>query len=192
MMKEFAQKRGLSSRRFTLLSDKIIIQTSTLSKNNKYEIKLDRLGLNVHYQSDNTILGKIFLVVCVIIIAALTVSYFLGGGIDKTTLIVNYFLWTLIGVIAYFKQHQDDIWLVGGQASLQLYRNIPNEKTVLDFLEEVKNEVRTYLKSKYTSFDKTTSEQDFYSRINWLRDIEVISQAEYVEYKSNFNVEKLM
>ncbi len=57
--KEFIQKRGLNCRKFILTNDKIIIETTTYRKIDKYEVKLERLGFDIHYQSDNTLPGKI-------------------------------------------------------------------------------------------------------------------------------------
>ncbi|MBK9421330.1 MAG: hypothetical protein IPN44_09805 [Flavobacteriales bacterium] len=98
----------------------------------------------------------------------------------------------LIAIIAYFKQHQDDIFLVGGQINLTFYRAIPNEHDVLEFIEKTRNEVKAYLKERYAVFDATTTELDFYSRINWLREKEVISPAEFAEYKTNFDTQRLL
>jgi hypothetical protein len=82
--------------------------------------------------------------------------------------------------------------LVGGQTNLVFYRDIPNEKEVLEFIEKVKDQVRRHLKEKYTSFDNITDEKDFYNRINWLRDREVISDTEHLEYKTRFDRQKLL
>ena len=192
MTTEFQQKRGLNFRKFTLTSDKIIVETRTLRKNDKYEIRLDRIGLETHYQSDNTIAGKIFFWFCIAIVVGSVFGIFFSTGKDFNISIFNAVLWTLIACFVYFKPHQDDIYLVGGQANLVFYREIPNEKSVLAFIEKVKEHVRIYLKEKYTVFDSTTVEQDYYNRINWLRDSEIINYSEYVEYKTQFETQKLL
>jgi hypothetical protein len=192
MTTEFQQKRGLNFRKFTLTSDKILVETRTLRKNHKYEIKLDRIGLDIHYQSDNTIAGKIFFGICITLVIGSVFGIFLTTGKDTNISIINAVLWTLMACFAYFKPHQDDIFLVGGQTNLVFYRDIPNEKNVLEFIDRVKENVKIYLKEKYTIFDSTTVEQDFYGRINWLRDREIISYSEYVEYKTRFDNQKLL
>jgi hypothetical protein len=48
------------------------------------------------------------------------------------------------------------------------------------------------MKDKYTLFDSTTLEQDYYNQINWLRDKEIISHSEYIEYKTKFDMQKLL
>ncbi len=192
MTTEFQQKRGLNFRKFTLTYDKIIVETRTLRKNDKYEIKLDRIGLDTHYQSDNTIAGKMFFGICIALVVGSIFGIIYNTGKDVDTWILNAILWTLMACFAYFKPHQDDIYLVGGQTNLVFYRDIPNEKAVLKFIDSVKIQVKDYLKEKYTVFDSTTPEQDFYSRINWLRDREVISYSEYIEYKTNYDTQKLL
>jgi hypothetical protein len=192
MTTNLKQIRGPNSRTFTLTSDRIIVETKTLRKNDKYEVKLDRLGLDIHYQSDNTMPGKIFLGVCIALVIVSIFGFFLSNENNSKIWIFNGAIWILMGCLAFFKQHQDDIYLVGGQTNLVFYRNIPNEKVVLEFIDKVRGQVKIYLKEKYTTFDIATSEQDFYNRLNWLRDREVISSAEFAEYKAIFDTQKLI
>lgn len=130
MTTEFQQKRGLNFRRFILTSDKIIVETRTLRKNDKYEIKLDRIGLYTHYQSDNTIARKIFFGVCIALVVGSIFGIIYTANKDSNTWMFNAVLWFLMACFAYFKPHQDDIYLVGGQTNLVFYRDIPNEKKV--------------------------------------------------------------
>jgi hypothetical protein len=189
-MTEFSQIRWPNSRKHILLSDKIVVEIKTLSKIDKYEVRLDRLGFDIHYQSDNTAVGKIFFVVCLIIVIASIVAIFLSK--EREAWIFNSILFGFLALFGYFKHHQDDIYLVGGTTNLVFYRNIPNEQEVLKFIEKVKDQEKTYLKEKYTAFDYTTDEKEFYNRLNWLRDRAVISQTEYTEYKNRFETHNLL
>ena len=189
-MTEFQQIRWPNSRRHILFSDRIIVEIKTLRKLDKYEVKLDRLGLDIHYQSDNTIVGKIFVVVCVLIVVASLFGIYLSK--DKDVWIFNAILFGFLGCFGYFKHHQDDIFLVGGNTNLVFYRDIPSEKDVLEFIEKVKDQEKRYLKEKFTVFDNTTEEKDFFNRINWLRDREIISHTEYLEYKTKFDTLRLL
>jgi hypothetical protein len=192
MTTELEQKKGVNVRKFLLTPDKIIVETKTLRKNSKYEVKLERLGLDLHYQSDSTIAGKIFFGLCIALVIGSIFGIFYSTGKDINTWIFNAVLWTLIACFAYFKPHQDDVYLVGGQTNLVFYRNIPDEKVVLEFIDKIKEHVKSYLKEKHTIFDSTTLEQDYYNRINWLRDREIISYSEYIEYKTHFDTQRLL
>ena len=192
MTTEFHQKKGLNFRKFTLTNNKIIVETRTYWKNNKFEIKLDRIGLDTHYQSDNTIVGKLFFGVCVAVVVLLLFGSIFSTGKDVKTCSIGAGMFSLMACFAYFKPHNDDIYLVNGQYNLVFYRDIPNEKAVIEFIDSVKDQAKVYMKEKYTVFDSTTSDQDFYSRLNWLRDNEIISFSEYAEYKTNYDTQKLL
>lgn len=189
---EFQQKKGLNFRKFILTSDKIIVERRTFRKNEKYEVKLDKLGLDIHYQADNNIAGKIFLGVCLVLTIGSVFGIFLSTGKDITTWIVNAVLWTVMSFIAYIKPHDDDLFLVGGQINLVFYRDVPNEKDVVAFIEKIKQHVKIYMLEKYTVFDSMTKDFDYYNRLHWLRDLEIISQSEYTEYKKAFDLQKLL
>lgn len=189
---EFQQKKGLNVRKFTLSSDKITIETKTIRKISRYDVKLDNVGLDTHYQADNTIVGKIFVVVCFALVIGSTVGIFVSQGRESVNYIINAALFLLLACFGYFKQHQDDIYLVGGQTNLVFFRNVPNEKIVLEFIEQVKQQVKDYLIEKYAFWDNSTLEQDYYNCLNWLLHRGVISHNQYAEYIDNFETQKLL
>ncbi len=130
--------------------------------------------------------------ICIAIAIGSAFGVFYTDGKDRVTSIICAVLSTSLACFAYFKPHQDDIYLVGGQSNLVFYRDIPNEEVVLEFIDKVKENVKIYLKEKYTMFDSTTVDQDYYVRINWLRDREIINHSEYFEYKMQFDTQKLL
>jgi hypothetical protein len=115
MKTELLQKKGLNSRKFILHSEKISIETKTLQKINKYEVRLDSVGLDIHYQSDNTLPGKIFFIICSVIIVGSIVGFFLTDVKEANGWIFNIVSWSIVACIAYCYPHQDDICLVGAR-----------------------------------------------------------------------------
>jgi len=191
-MVDFKQIRGSNFRKFKLTPSKIIIETRSSRKNIKYEVKLDRLGFDIFYQSDNTTPGIIMFGICIAIIIGATIEHFTSGTLDTPGLIVTWISCCGFCLLNYLKQHQDDIYLTGGEVNLVFYRNKPNEETVLNFIEEVKKQTKLFLKEKYTVFDDTTTEHDFYNRMIWLREHEIIDQNEYITYINEFEIQKLL
>ena len=57
---EFVQKKRFGFRKHTLTNDKIIVESKSPKKNTKYEVKLNRLGFNIHYQADSTLPLKLY------------------------------------------------------------------------------------------------------------------------------------
>ncbi|MCL1934394.1 MAG: hypothetical protein FWF53_11355 [Candidatus Azobacteroides sp.] len=189
----FEQKRGLSLRKFTLYRDKIIIEIKTIRKNQKYELKLDKIGHNIHYQSDSTIVGKIFFYICLAIPIILWIIHFIAPNqMDKGAAIVNTALWWLLALINILKKSEDDIYLLGGQNNLVFFRTIPNEETVLNFINQIIETSKTYLKNKYGIVDAGIPEDIFFNRLNWLKDEEIISEKEFYELKNEYSIKKLL
>jgi hypothetical protein len=190
--KEFIQKRGLNCRKFILTNDKIIIETTTYRKIDKYEVKLDRLGFDIHYQSDNTLPGKILFVFTLIWFVGSILSIIFAGK-DNT----GFWIFSAIGsaffsVFNFLRQHQDDIFLVGGGTNIVFYRDIPNERLVLEFIDQVNLRQKHLLREKYTPVENYSNEDDYIQTLKWLCDKGAISNVELNEYQTKFKTHKLL
>lgn len=191
-MKEFIQKRGFNYRKFFLKNDKIIVETKTIRKIDKFEVRLDRIGYDIYYQRDNVGVGKVMFWITSIA----PFGFLIGSFYDKSLLPAQIILmfvicWTLSS-LNYFKQHQDDIYLMGGQKNLVFYRETPNEESVLEFINEVINSSKLLLKEKYAIVDLSLSEEEFMGRLSWLIEKEVITNAEKVSLLQDFKIRKLL
>jgi len=60
-----------------------VVETKTIRKIDKYEVKLDQLGFNIHYQSDNTMHGKIFLAICLVLVLGSGIGIIATSGQDN-------------------------------------------------------------------------------------------------------------
>lgn len=190
--KEFIQKRGLNCRKFILTNDKIIIETTTYRKIDKYEVKLDRLGFDIHYQSDNTLPGKILFVFTLIWFVGSILSIIFAGKENTGFWIFSAIGSAFFSAFNFFRQHQDDIFLVGGGTNIVFYRDIPNERLVLEFIDHVNLKHRHLLKEKYTPVENYTNEDDYIQTLNWLFDRGAISNEELNEYQTKFRTYKLL
>ena len=74
MISVLEQKQGFNYRKHTVFEDRVLVEMKSISKIDKYEIRIDKLGFETQYQADNTLPGKIFFVVCIVIPVALTIS----------------------------------------------------------------------------------------------------------------------
>jgi len=96
----------------------------------------------------------------------------------------------VLALITKFKKHKDDIYLAGGQHSLVFFRTIPNEESVLNFINQVITTSRVYLKSKYGIVDINIPENVFLGQLNWLKEEEIITEKEFYELKKEYDVKK--
>ena len=51
---------------------------------------------------------------------------------------------------------------------------------------------KVIVKEKYSTFDTTTTEEDYYDNLSWMRENDIIDMAEFIELKSKFDLFKLM
>jgi hypothetical protein len=193
-MEVLEQKRGLfSKQKFILYQDKIVVETQNITEKNKYEIALDKLGHQIQYRADSTIVLNIACAVCMLIPVVLWVLYFFDiANMDKGTGIVNTIIWWLLCIIFRLRTPKDDIFVVGGQYSLSLFRNNPNEDTVLTFVEKIITYSKKYLKQKYAVIDLNLPEDIFIGRINWLKDENIIDEVEYASLSREYQTKKML
>ena len=192
MEKLLEQKQGASLRKYILKEDRILVETRSLRNNEKYEVMLDSIGLDKLYKAESTIIGKIFFFFCLAIPIAMTIALLAGSQIETGTLIVNYVFWFGLAIAGYFKKSKDDIYLTGGPRVLVFYRIIPNEKEVLDFIDEVIAASKKYLKEKYAKVNVDISQELFFNRLNLLKDKNIITESEYQEIKNEYELKKLI
>ena len=192
MQTVFEQKSRLNLRKYTLYSDKILIETKTIRENQKYELKLDKIGRNIHYQSDSTIVGKIAFYICLAIpIILWIIHFFVPEKMDSGVATINTVIWWLLALMNILKKSKDNIYIMGGQINLEFFRTIPNEETVLEFINKVINTSKVYLRHKYGIVDVNIPEDVFIGRLNWLKDEEIISEKEFDELINEYNIKKI-
>lgn len=192
MIKEFIQKRGFNFRKFYLYSDKIVVETKTMSKIEKYEVKLDSVGFNTYYQADNVAVGKILFVIFVLApFFLIALRVFSEQNLSKEGLIIGTIFFWGFALINYLKQHQDDIFLKG-QQDLVFYRNIPSDIEVIEFIDLIILTSKNYLKKKYFRFDENTEEIEFKNTMRWLLDNDIISVSEFEKIKYEFHIKRIL
>jgi len=194
MIRELEQKQGIfNSRKFILYSDRVHIETKSIRTNDSYEVKMEQIGYDKHYQSDSTIIGKIAHYIFIAIPIIVWIDYYFNPTDKKygDCLFFTVIFW-FIALLGYLKKNKDDIFLVGGEKNLVFYRAIPNEQEVLDFIETVVATSKKYIKQKYTLIDSNIPEELFMNRIYWLKEKEIITESELFVLKEEYNIQKLV
>jgi hypothetical protein len=192
MIAVLEQKRGFNYRKHTVFDDRVLVEMKTIRKINRYEVKIDKLGFETQYQADNTLPGKIFFIVCIAIPVAMTISELVFGNIGIRNLVINYVCWFSIALFNVLKQHQDDIYLVGGEKNLIFYRSVPSEQKVLEFISLVNKTTKEFIKNKYLTFDPATSDEEYWARLNWLKEAEMITEEEFENFKIDLEIKRLL
>lgn len=187
MIKVFKQKRKFNYRIHTLYEDKIIVEYKTIKEIVKYEVKIDQIGFDTHYERENTIAGKIFFYFCLVF----PFVCFLPNKVDYSIIALNFGIFYFLAIIGYFKVNKDDVFLIGHK-NLVFYRSVPNENEVLEFIDLVISTSKEYLKSKYIVIDNHITEDEFVARLNWLLEMKIITSEELIDLKEEFKIKRLL
>jgi hypothetical protein len=191
LIKEFIQKRGLNYRKFSLYQNKIIVETKTIKKIEKYEVQIENLGFDTVYQAENTLVGKIWLYICLTLpIIFYILQLFPSQRIPITNLIIIHVGCWLFAFFNYIKQHQDDI-ILKGRKDLEFYRDIPDEKSVLIFIELVKTTTKNYLKRRHFNTDNYIDDNEFNHTMKWLLNQDIISISEYKSILDDYKLKNI-
>lgn len=187
----YQKRRPWSQRIFTLYSDRVVVESRTLRERSKYEVRLDKIGFDVVYHSDDTRAGKFMLYVCLIAPTLVTVVSFFRP-IEGKVILLSWATGVLLALLNLAKEHSDDIQLLGGERALVFYRNIPDERKVLEFIDLVTRTAKSYVKERFTKVEVGIPEEIFMSRLYWLYEREIISDAELGDLRNEYQVKKLI
>ena len=192
MIKEFKQKRKFNYRKHTLYEDKVVVEYKSAKQTVKYEVKIDQIGFDIHYERENSIHRKFmcyfFLIAPFIVIG---IRFFVHNKFDFSTVGLIFGMSYIMLFLIYMNEDKDDLFLIGHK-NLVFYRNIPNENEVLDFIDLVISTSKKHLKSKYIVFDNHITEDDFFARLNWLLEMKIITIEELNDLREDFIVKRLL
>ncbi|EAS19868.1 hypothetical protein BBFL7_02268 [Flavobacteria bacterium BBFL7] len=105
---------------------------------------------------------------------------------DSTTIIpVLIFLLSgfLCSSFITFLYYRNNIIIPSTSGVIVLYKNIPDEKTVDNFLTILKESINHFLKEKYAKVDIDLPKEQQFNAYNYLRERDIISEDEYQDLK---------
>lgn len=110
----------------------------------------------------------------------------LGGSDVESGAGLFYFSFAIVCLGLYFFTSADYMYLTGdNMAPIQFFRSKPNPENVENFIDEVLNARKIYLKNKYAKVDPDIPAQDqIYSFIN-LREQGIITKEEFENLKND-------
>lgn len=185
------QKRGFGRRTFTLLEDRILVETRESQKNSKFEVKLDQIGYDIYYQSESRMSSILLVGICMLVMLIfLGVLLFDKNSSISATIIFIIIMGSIMTLPVLIKR-KDDIYITGGEQYLVFFRTVPNEEYVLSYIDKIITTSKQYLKKKYAVVDMYVPEEIFLNRLSWLLEKEIISRNEFEELKSDYITKKL-
>ncbi len=191
-MNELIQKKGLQRKHYKILDGKLYVNIKSTQEHNEWTCSLEELGLKKLYKKQPRIILNIAIAVCLTIVLASFLTYiFAPEQIDQRTLYLNIVIWGFLGAFFFLIPTKNEIYLYGGTQDLSFFRNKPDEKTVDQFVDELVERTKQFLRNKYARIDKDLNHDVQIGNFNWLKDIEVITNEEFEALKEEANRQEL-
>ena len=192
LVKEFRQKKGFKYRNFVLYSDRINVEIKTTSETARYDVKLEELGFELHYHTAHKSKLQVYIFCGVMLSLMATILIMDEKREDTGAVVFLGLILIIISITGFLTGIVDDIYLVGGPKKLLFFRNTPNEASVLEFIDTIKETQTLHYKTKYTFYNSRTIHEEYVSRLLWLKDTEVINEDEYGQLLHNFEISRLL
>ncbi|RDK88314.1 hypothetical protein [Marinirhabdus gelatinilytica] len=191
-MKTFTQKHGFEKRSYTIHQEEGVVDVhhKDLKKQQKFQIELLDIGNKIQYEQDNTLPGKITLVIFIAIALSCTIYYFYAPPDDKGSMVVGGIVFTALALFGYFKPHTDDLIIAGGNKTIRLFRKQPNQKIVLDFANSLIASANE--KRKEIAINFTLEKYEFEANLKWLLANKIIDQEEYESLLQDYEINRII
>lgn len=191
-MNQIIQKRGFERKVITINPDLEILEVDYKSAKEKlrYKVNLLEIGNEFVYEADNLIVGKIATVIFSLLSVGSIALYYFAKPDNPGLLIASSILWGGLVVISFLTPNKDDILITGGERTVRLFRNKPNEEEVMNFVKyviQISNE-----KKKRLLVNFELNEEQFTANIQWLKNMKLIDDSELENLKSDYKIKKLM
>lgn len=193
-MIELIQKSFGSSKEFRVAKDRLMVKTKSINKYEEYYVKFDSLGLDLTRKQTKSIL---LLIPLYIALAALEIYVFIdeykkgsSTPIQLTVIGAGAVLF-VIGAVYSFFQKTDKVFIQGGTKVLELNGSNPSRLEVDNFIKDLQSAIREYYKRKYAVVDPTLEEIIQIQNYKWLRETEIINEAEYEELVNTLKIKNL-
>ena len=194
-MTTLKQKYYLSKKTFELTDRKVVIVEKSVFDDKEWEARYNELGLDlVKIKSREGIGNAVLFGGLLIVTAFMTFKAFTDGTDYKLAFLFLFFcfMWGTVfwwSIQKYFAAH---FVLRGGQKTLTFFINSPNEKTVKEFIDQIRERTKGRLKEELTHFDPDLSFEDQLSNLKYLKNIDVIEQDEFEKIREQLREKHLI
>lgn len=174
----FTNNKFPIKQQFTLKDSGVLVNRSGLLDSIEYEIPFENIGTSkvVEVAASNSAFISSFFCFSfsiVMIIFDNAGAFLVFGSISLITL--------LFGVLTRVRKITIPAY---GNESLTLYFKKNNKEQVIEFADELIQTVKNYLRKKYSGFDRLMPLEKQFENLYFLKERELITDAEYDQYKS--------
>jgi|688.fasta_scaffold55849_4 hypothetical protein len=173
------QRYFLSTKAYELRPDKIVVIEKSLFDDKEWEARYDQIGLDVEKIKSREGIGNAILFGGLLIVTSImTFDAFTELKTDLKLAFLFLFFCFMWGTVfwwsiqKYFAAH---FVLIGGNKVLTFFINSPDEKTVREFIEKIREKTKEKLKTDLTTFDPDLTFSNQLEHIKYLKRIDVLT-----------------
>jgi len=171
-----------------LLDDKfLVIEERSITEIKKKKIRLDDIGHKLKIEKEDE-----FVTWPVFIFIGLTSFLIVIMNVIDHSQHISMWVWIFMSVsciwlstMFFLTPRTNKITLISGSESVEFMLDKPSEKEVSAFIEEAINRSSNLLIRKFSP-DPDLPEETVLYQLQWLRNMEIISNDEFFEMKSNY------
>ncbi|PVX45960.1 hypothetical protein C8C85_1771 [Flavobacterium sp. 103] len=194
-MQTLKQNRFFHKREFEILESKLSYKEIIPGKSNlEALIPFEDLSNNKASHENSNIL---FIIFSVFIYFLAFISFISRNDKDYDPDIWKFFSLIATVLLVIFLINKEKSWKIKipkNNTAVFIYKKIPNEQVVNEFIENIFTSRDKYLRENYMYLDKNLSYENQYENLKWLWRVEAISKQEfdekYQELKTMFNFDK--
>jgi hypothetical protein len=183
---QLAQRKLFKVNEFTLQEGSLKIKSRDLTSSQELNIsyeEIDIKNLIKQKQTDNILLIITIVFGIILITNLLNPSNYKDEGFFG----VSIFLFTITllgGLLTYAKSKNTYLVPTVKNGFLEIFKTKPNEAMVAAFVDELSIRIDQYLRSKYGTIDTDMPTEPQLLNLQWLKEREVLSAAEFEDLKS--------
>ncbi len=191
-MDRLIQKRGLRRHEFILENERLVVsQRTILGQFLEADIPLEDIHINRIVKRSKV---ELFFILTSILIG----FFFLATLISKLTvpvtkadweLIIGLGIGTFVSLTLFLLTKKDEIIIPTDAYSVALYQKRPSKQDVDNFVNLLKDRVKTYVRNKYLILNKDLDGDTRARHLFWMFERGFVSQKEFEEIKASIKIE---
>lgn len=177
------------------MPDKLVVVEKSIFDEREWEARYDQVGLDLEKVKSREGLGNAILFGGLLIVSStMTYDAFTDGKTDlKLAFLLLFFcfMWATVfwwSIQKYFAAH---FILSGGSKVLAFFINSPNEKTVRQFIDKIREKKKEKLRET-TGFDPDLTFEEQLDQLRYLKRIEVLTQDEFESIREELRERHLL
>jgi hypothetical protein len=178
---EFTQGRLLNSRHYVLERNGVAVKTSSLLNSHSFHVPFENIPPR---PQEITTSPRKWLMAAILftLISVIALPVLLREGATGVSGLSGFWLWGVVAVfcwIGFFMKRESLLIYAQGQNALILYGDRPSPEEVKAFVRKMFEVRNKFLREKYGRFGPAEPLSERLSRLDFLRDQEVLSEEEY-------------